>query len=138
MPMEKWVTFYEQSFSNRRAAEVFVEELEGIDDPTMPRHRAKIMMHQAQRLISLADDIIQVREGRESLQLLFVLICAENISKLFHNFNGEGQSRAYIRRFFSEFIAETDREKLESSFFTHNATPLNLIPLHTTPRVRVK
>ncbi len=124
--MEKWIAFYEQSFPTREAATSFVEELESINDRAIPRHRAKIMMHQAQRLISLADDIIQVREGRESLQLLFTLICAENIAKLFHNFDDEGQSRAFVRRFFSEFVIGNDRAILESRFFTHDAVPLNL------------
>jgi hypothetical protein len=126
MPMDRWINFYEHSFPSRGAATEFVEELEGITDRTNPRHRAKVMMHQTQRLISLADDIIQVREGRESLQLLFILICTENIAKLFHNFNQEGQSKAFVRRFFSEFIVGNDRETLESSFFTHDVTPLNM------------
>lgn len=124
--MEKWIAFYEPSFPNREAATSFVEELEAINDSAIPRHRAKIMMHQAQRLISLADDIIQVREGRESLQLLFVLICAENIAKLFHNFDDEGRSKEFVRRFFSEFVTGKDRATLESRFFTHDVTPLNL------------
>lgn len=124
--MEKWINFYEQSFPNREAAISFVEELESITDRTIPRHRAKIMMHQAQRLISLADEIIQVREGRESLQLLFMLICAENIAKLFHNFDDDGQSRAFVRRFFSEFVHEHDSAVLEGGFFTHGANALDL------------
>ncbi|MBI5007864.1 MAG: hypothetical protein HZB95_12170 [Nitrosomonadales bacterium] len=126
MPIEKWIDFYEQSFPNREAATSFVEELEGITDRAIPRHRAKIMMHQAQRLISLSDDIIRVREGRESLQLLFVLICAESVAKLFHNFDDEGQSRAFVRRFFSEFVVGEDRTILENRFFTHDATALTL------------
>ena len=126
MPIENWIDFYEQSFPNREVATLFVEVLENITDRGNPQHRSKIMMHQAQRLISLADDIIQIREGRESLQLSFVLICAENIAKLFHNFDDEGQSRAFVRRFFSEFVVGDDRIVLESSFFTHDLTPLNL------------
>lgn len=122
--MEKWINFYEQSFLDRQFATSFVEELESITDRDIPRHRAKIMMHQAQRLISLADDIIQIREGRESLQLMFMLICAENIAKLFHNFDGDGQSRAFVRRFFTEFIHENDRAVLEGGFFTHDAKSL--------------
>lgn len=124
--MEKWIAFYEQCFPSRNAAQAFVEELEAVTDRTMPKHRAKIMMHQVQRLISLADDVLKIREGRESLQLLFVLICAENIAKLFHNFDDEGQSRAFVRRFFSEFVVGGDRAVLESSFFTHDAIPLDL------------
>jgi hypothetical protein len=124
--MEKWIAFYEQFFPSPNATQAFVEELEAVTDSTMPKHRAKIMMHQVQRLISLADDIIKVSGGRESLQLLFVLICTENIAKLFHNFDDEGQSKVFVRKFFSEFVVGDDRAALESSFFTHDLNHLNL------------
>jgi len=124
--MEKWIAFYEQFFSSTNATKAFVGELEAITDSTMTKHRAKIMMHQVQRLISLADDIIKVSGERESLQLLFVLICAENIAKLFHNFIDDGQSKAFVHKFFSEFVIGDDRDALENSFFTHDLKPLNL------------
>lgn len=124
--MKKWIDFYEQSFPDRATAQAFVEELEAINDPAMPKHRAKIMMHQVQRLISLADDVIKIRNGKESLQLLFLLICAENIAKLFHKFKSEGNSKEFVRRFFNEFLEDDDRVTLESSFFTHGAIALDL------------
>lgn len=124
--MNKWIDFYEQFFPDRTAAELFVEELEAINDPVIPKHRAKIMMHQVQRLISLADDVIKIRNCKESIQLLFLLICAENIAKLFHNFKSEGKSKAFVHKFFDEFVIGDDRVTLESSFFTHDVIPLNL------------
>lgn len=124
--MEKWIEFYEPVFPSRDEAEAFVAELELINDPEIPRHRAKIMMHQAQRLVSLADDIVAIREGKESLQLLFLLICAENIAKLFHNFEEDGQSKAFVRRFFSEFVIGDDKATLEKSLFSYQGVALNV------------
>lgn len=124
--MDKWIDFYEESFKNRTAAQKFVEELEAITDPAIPKHRAKIMMHQVQRLISLADGVSEIRAGREPLQVLFLLICAENIAKLFHNVKDEGQSKAFVRKFFAEFVVGGDRSVLENSFFTYEAIALDL------------
>ena len=123
--MDKWIDFYESFFPTRADAQAFVEALEALDADA-PRHRAKIMMHQAQRLVSLADDLAQIRPGKESLQLLFLIICAENIAKLFHNFDDEGQSRAYVRRFFDEFVIGNDRDTLERSFVAEDFVALNL------------
>ena len=124
--MEKWITFYENSPSNLENVTDFIEKLERINDPTIILHRAKIMMHQTQRIITLADDIIQIREGKDSLQLFFVLTCAENIAKLYHHFDQEGKSKEYVRRFFSEFIVDNDRTVLENSFFRLDGTQFNI------------
>ena len=125
LPVDKWIDFYEQFFPDRDTAQLFIKELEAVNDPTTPKHRAKIMMHQVQRLVSLSDDIIKIRAGKESLQLIFLLICAENTAKIFHNFKDEGKSKYFVRKFFDEFVGD-DRAILESSFFTHEAIALNL------------
>lgn len=127
--MDEWIDFYELFFPTRAAAQAFVERLEELDADA-PRHRAKIMMHQTQRLVSLSDDIPQIRP-EESLQLLFLMICAENIAKLFHNFGKEGQSKRYVQRFFEEFVVGADRKVLESSF-TRDFVPLNLAEVVST------
>ena len=79
-------------------------------------HPAKIMMHQTQRLVSLSDDLPTIRPNRDSLQLLFLIICAENMAKLHDNFAGEGKSRFYVRRFFAFLVLEADRNTLTSGF----------------------
>ena len=66
------------------------------------------MMHQTQRLVSLADDLGQ---NKEVLQLLFLLICAEHIAKLYGNFTGEGQSRPYVRKFFRWFLSAEQQQQ---------------------------
>ncbi|MEJ2428810.1 MAG: hypothetical protein P8075_07825 [Deltaproteobacteria bacterium] len=107
--MDKWVMFYKPFFPTREDVNEFVEEVERLA-PDDPKHTAKIMMHQTQRIVSIADDLPQIRPQRESLQLLFFLICAENIAKLYDNFDGEGRSREYTRRFFEEIVSQADQD----------------------------
>ena len=123
--MDKWIDFYRPFFSTRSEATEFVASLEGLN-PGHQRHRAKIMMHQTQRLVTLADDIAKVRPQKDALQVLFLMICAENIAKLFDNFEGEGQSRKYVRRFFEEFVVGADRQVIEGSIVKDTFPPLAL------------
>ncbi|MBW7995475.1 MAG: hypothetical protein FVQ81_02665 [Candidatus Glassbacteria bacterium] len=76
----------------------------------------------------MADDLPRIKPDRESLQLLFLLICAENISKLYHNFNKEGKSRIYTRKFFEEIVPQQEREYLKNGF-RHNIINPNQKPL---------
>lgn len=81
-----------------------------------------IMMHQTQRLVSIADDLLQLRPRKDSLQLLFLMICVEHISKLHDNFTSEGQSRRYVRRFFNTFLSPEDKQALGQKI---SVTPMN-------------
>lgn len=109
----KYVNFYAPAFRTKRDAQEFVESLESLGAAD-PRHQAKIMMHQAQRLISLADDLPSMRKGNETLPLLFLLVCAEHMAKLFENFAREGQSKAYVHKFFDFFLSDEQKESLGS------------------------
>ena len=123
--MEKWVDFYATIFPSRCDAETFVKSLEALL-PEDHRHPAKIMMHQTQRLLSLSDDIPRIRPGKQSLQLLFLIICAEYIAKMHDNFKGEGKSKYYIHRFFDQFVDEADHRILANSFSRHDDTLMEL------------
>lgn len=122
--MDKWVDFYEPFFKSKREAEFFVEKCEALT-PTDECHTAKIMMHQSQRLISIADDLPRLRPKRESLQLLFLIICAENISKLYDGFQSEGQSRKYVKLFFDKFLSQAEKDKLRNGFVPNNSMPMS-------------
>lgn len=123
--MDKWIDFFIPFFANRDNAREFVEPLEALELEDH-RHPAKVMLHQTQRLISISDDLPVIRKGRESLQLAFLIICAENIAKMHDNFDDEGSSRAYVRMFFEQFVLEKDRHLLEVSFTTYELKPLDL------------
>jgi hypothetical protein len=84
------------------------------------------MMNQTKRLICLADEILKIPPKRETLQLLFLLICAEHIAKLFKGFAGEGQSRAYVRKFFKCFLSLAQQQQLCVGIMKHDHNPLSL------------
>jgi hypothetical protein len=56
---ERWLSFYKPFFASETEARTFVESLESLYLGDS-RHPAKIMMHQAQRLVSLADELPQI------------------------------------------------------------------------------
>lgn len=109
--MEKWLAFYEPFFQDMEETSRFVNLIENYS-ANDPMHPAKIMIHQTQRLVSLADDLPKIRPKRDPLQLLFLTICAEHIAKLHDNFTQEGKSRAYVQRFFRLLVSQTDQNIL--------------------------
>lgn len=121
--MNKWIEFYRPFLYSDHATENFVTNCEKLT-PDDSNHAAKIMMHQTQRLVSIADELPQLRPKRESLQLLFLIICVEHISKLHDGFTDEGQSKKYVKRFFKEFLSQLDKDKLGSNFVDNTSIPM--------------
>jgi hypothetical protein len=126
--MTKWIDFYRPFFASDEETKTFVKICEELA-PDVTNHNAKIMMHQTQRLVLIANDLSNIRPGREALQLLFLMICVEHISKLHDGFTGEGQSKKYVKRFFAEFITESAKDKLEKSFIDNSSTPMKALGL---------
>lgn len=113
--MEPWLSFYSPHFESPASAGDFIRRCESLQ-PSSSDHMAKIMMHQTQRLVSIADDLPKFRPHAEPLQVLFLVMCAENIAKLHDEFGGEGQSRHYVRHFFNEFLSRPDKDCLSCGF----------------------
>lgn len=124
MSVNEWLNFYLPYFPTETEARDFVEACEQL---LPPNNTAKILMHQAQRLISLSDEILQIRPHTDSLRLLFLLMCAENIAKLHYGFTGEGHSRNYVRRFFKDFLSDNDKARLGAGF-RDNSASAHLLP----------
>ena len=124
MSRDEWVSFYLPYFPTESDARTFVETSEQLPPSN---NTAKILMHQAQRLISLCDDVLQIRPHTDSLRLLFLLMCAENVAKLHDGFAGEGKSRNYVRRFFSQFLSAEDKVQLGAGF-RYNSASAHLLP----------
>jgi hypothetical protein len=124
--MNKWMVFFEPFFSNHLDAEAFVNQCEQLS-PSDGNHAAKLMMHQTQRLVTIADDIPQLKRNGEGLSLLFLLICVENISKLHDGFSAEEKSRHYVQRFFDIFLDSPDKDKLGNGIIDRSTG--KLIPL---------
>ena len=124
--MEKWRDFYISFFPEQKSAEKFIELCE-VQQP--PNNLAKILMHQSKRLITLADDILNIRPHEESLQILFLIMCTENISKLHDSYSKEGKSRYYVHRFFEKFLSNDDKRILENGFIDMDDIHLNPLGL---------
>ena len=113
--MEKWLAFYNPHFSSSDEAKKFVESCEN-----HPNNIVKILMHQTQRLISLSEDIHKIRPHDETLQLLFLIMCVENISKLQDDYTGEYKSKHYVKKFFNDFLSDEDKDLLRKGFIHNN------------------
>lgn len=120
--MEPWLSFYLPHFGSKKAAGDFIQACENLQ-PSAPCHVAKIMMHQTQRLVSIVDDLPKFRPHKEPLQVLFLVMCAENIAKLHDGFSSEGKSRYYVQKFFEKFLSTSDKDSLSYGFKV-NADPL--------------
>ena len=113
--MDKWITFYKPHFPSQDEAKIFVESCEN-----HPNNIVKTMMHQVQRLISLSDDMQEIRPNEEPLQLLFLIMCVENIAKLHDGYDGETKSWSYVKKFFEDFPSENDKNLLSNGFIDNN------------------
>lgn len=109
----KWIDFYSPVIGMDRATQLVIACHQG-----PAANRAKLILYQTQRLVTLADEILRIRPGRESLQLLFLLICAENVAKLADRFESDGKSRFYVKEFFRRFTDVDDRRILDTGFTT--------------------
>lgn len=91
----------------------FIDEVERLP---VDESKAKIVIHQAARLLWLADRIDEVARGRPALLVMFYLIAAEAVAKIVFGFAGQGQSRKYVRRFFQDICSEQHRARLGRAF----------------------
>ncbi|MFH1318533.1 MAG: hypothetical protein ABIH71_05915 [Candidatus Omnitrophota bacterium] len=100
--------FYSSVFLSIDESKEFYDHLISIDTP------AKVILHQAARMLYLAGIIHQ--QGRPALQVLFFLIAAESVAKLTFNYQGEGESRKYVKNFFKEICNANRRDRLSKAF----------------------
>lgn len=64
------------------------------------------MINIIERLVTLADDMDQIRPGRDSLKILFLVICIESLNVLA---GVEDSKLNMVLKFFSEDISDDDR-----------------------------
>ncbi len=131
--------FYASAFPNAGDSVRFFEEVEAL--PSASRQRVKAVLHQAARMLWLADRIDDVARGRPALQILFFLIAAEAVAKLAFNFSHEGKSRHYVHRFFEEICGDAHclraapRDRHDLGGFGVVAGARNAQAAHLTPIV---
>jgi hypothetical protein len=87
---------------------------------------AKIILHQTARMLWLADRIDEVAAGRPAFQILFYLTAAELVAKIASKYEGEGESKKHVQKFFSEMCGSSQKERLQKAFGTGGGVFLNL------------
>jgi len=115
-------TFYAEVFPSLDAAKHFYTQLE-----TLPpnQNAAKIVFHQVARMVWLADQIDEVARGRPAFQILFYVIAAELAAKIAFHFEGEGESKKHVRKFFAEICSDNARGGLAGLFSRTHSGPLS-------------
>lgn len=105
--------FFVSAFRSEVEARAFVKRVEATDGQSCS---AKIILHQTARLLWLGDKLGEFAAGRPAMQILFLIIAAETVAKLRFEFNGEGESKKHVRRFFEEICSDDHRELLGRAF----------------------
>ena len=77
--------------------------------------KAPKMFHQTARIISLADKLGDYIAYRPAINLLFYIMTAELVAKLYYNFEEEGKSKEYVKKFFNDFCTIDNKQKLSTS-----------------------
>jgi hypothetical protein len=106
--------FYAQVFPSLEASRDFCARVDGLPPG---RNTSKIVLHQAARMIWLADQVEKVANGRPAFQILFYFVAAELVAKITFGFEGEGESKKYVCRFFDELCSQEARERLGNAFY---------------------
>lgn len=105
--------FYRPVFADADAASAFVTCVEGL---APEQGTASVVLHQAARMLWLADRVDEVASGRPALCILFYLIAAELVAKIVRDYKGEGRSREHVRLFFEDICSQNHRGTLETAF----------------------
>jgi len=120
---KEWCNFYRPFFPTNIETEKFVNSCE---EQLPTGNTSKIIMHQTQRLVSLADDLPKIRPARESLQILFLMICTETVAKLHKDYRGERDSKKHVWIFFTELISNVNKKQIADGFTTTDFRPFGL------------
>jgi len=89
-----------------------------------PRNIAKLIMHQGQRLVSLAEDVLRIRPKRESMQVFFLVVCGEAVAKLMLVPKTRSGLATLFREFFSVLVPEPHRTTFGQGLTTFRHEPL--------------
>jgi hypothetical protein len=102
--------FFASAFGGVRAARQFHDSLSSTGSG--PRNRALLIINQPARILWLADRVERLSRGRPALQIMFFMIVAEAVAKLFYAYKGEHDSKKFARRFFLSICTDEHRRRL--------------------------
>ena len=114
---------YAPAFTSLDESTSFYDEISTLP---LEKRDAKIIVHQAGRMVWLADRIDEVAHARPAFQVLFYLIAAELVAKIVARFEGEGQSKKHVQKFFSEICSPAHKERLSRAFQNPGGAYLSL------------
>ena len=108
-----FASLYAPAFASTEESAKFYDEISNLP---VEKKDARIIIHQAGRMIWLADRIDEVAHGRPAFQVLFYLTAAELVAKIVGRFEGEGRSKKHVQKFFAEICSAEHRERLAKAF----------------------
>lgn|GEM_PF-1475424 len=113
--MNKCIKFYSPYFKSEDDLLHFVNSCEILDGSV---NKAKVMMHQTQRLITAGDIMKGTDYDTDAMKLLFYIICTETIAKLYRDMGSRKtkESKSYVYDFFNNWTSENDRDLLTKGF----------------------
>lgn len=121
---EAWLVFYRPFFDSDNACAAFVA---GCVAQSGSLLNSKIIMHQVRRLTMLADDSLELRPGRYSLGIFWLIVCAEAVAKLYTKLAAEGESRKMVHIFFDTFLTQPQKDLLGTGILSMKSTlPMGL------------
>ena len=100
--------FFKDYFSSKSEFDDFYKNIYSIDN-------APKMFHQTARIISLADKLGDYIAYRPAINLLFYIMTAELVAKLYYDFHEEGKSKEFVKKFFNDFCTVDNKFKLSTS-----------------------
>lgn len=117
---DEWIEFFSEYIADHDVADVITEacSLQLGDDG----FNARRIMLQTKRLVEISKAQSDVTINNDALKLMFLIILAENAAKLFFEFEGNGQSKAHVKKFFNDMATEGQRNFLNESI-TVGITP---------------
>lgn len=123
MDMTEWIEFYSKYIACPDLKAVIARCLEL--EPEMPEFKARRMMLQCKRLVDISEAQENATENSHALKLFFLVVLAENSAKFYYNYEGDGSSKKYVRKYFEEMMPEEYRDYLQGNLF-EPGKPLNL------------
>jgi len=102
--------FYAETMGSLEAARAFYDSVSHTGSEA--GRTAKTILNQAARMVWLADRIDAFSRGRPALQIMFYMIAAEAVAKLAAGYDGEKQSKFYVRQFFTKYCSDAQRHRI--------------------------
>lgn len=121
MDNSEWIDFYSEHLDCSELVNVINACM--TLDPSAPEFNARRMMLQCKRLVDISNAQQQATINNHALKLFFIIVLAENSAKFYYEFDGDGQSKKHVRKFFEEMMPEHHRGFLQKNITNPGQPP---------------